>query len=94
MTYGGALHRSVTGGESLLDLAEGGRTWHTARAKPRDLVERRALFREARHAAAYRDDKACRTCPGAGGLLALAMSCASAQCAEPAIFRAIRASSG
>jgi hypothetical protein len=61
------LHRSAAGGEGLLDLAEGGRTRHAAEAKPRDLVERRTLFREARHAAAYRDDKACLTCPGAGG---------------------------
>jgi len=46
------LHRGAAGGEGLLDFAEGGRTGHAAKAKPHDLVERRAFLREARHAAA------------------------------------------
>src|SRR5215510_2456121 len=41
-----------------LDLLEGGGARHAVKAKPRDLVERRAHFREARHAAGDRDHKA------------------------------------
>jgi hypothetical protein len=57
------LHGGAAGGEGPLDLVEGGRARHAAEAEPRDLVERRALFGKARHAAGNRDHEACRVCP-------------------------------
>jgi hypothetical protein len=66
------LHGSAAGGEGPLDFVEGGRARHAAEAEPRDLVERRALFGKAGHAAGERDHEARRICPAtAGGLTGL-----------------------
>jgi hypothetical protein len=54
------LHRSAAGGEGSLDLLEGGGIRHAAEAEPGDLVERRALFGEARHYSGDREPEARR----------------------------------
>ena len=64
------LHGGTAVGEGLLDFIESGRIRHAAEAESRDLVVRRTLPGEARHAARNRDHKARRACPAAGGLAA------------------------
>jgi len=65
------LHGGTAAGEGLLDFVESGRIRHAAKAEPRDLVVRRTLPGEARHAARNRNHKARRARPAAGGLAAL-----------------------
>jgi hypothetical protein len=62
--------RSTGTCEGMLDLAEHGRIRYAAEAEPGDVVERRALLGEARHAAGNRDHEARRVCPAAPGGLA------------------------
>ncbi|MFY9805982.1 MAG: hypothetical protein WAK86_01790 [Pseudonocardiaceae bacterium] len=64
------LHGGAAGGEGALDLVEDGRARHTTEAEPRDLVQGRALFGKARHAAGNRDHEARRVCSSAVGGLA------------------------
>jgi hypothetical protein len=54
------LHGGAAGGKGALDLVQRGHARHTAEAEPRDLVERRALLGEGRHAAGNRDHEARR----------------------------------
>src|SRR5262249_61801397 len=54
------LHGRAAGGEGPLDLIERRGPWHTAEAKPGDLVERRAVFGKGRQATRDRDHEACR----------------------------------
>src|SRR5207247_10076359 len=65
------LHGGTAVGEGLLDFIESGRIRHVAEAESRDLVVRRTLPGEARHAARNRDHEARRACPAAGGLVTL-----------------------
>jgi len=61
------LHRSAAGGEGLLELIQGGHPRHPAKAQPGDLVERRARFGKARHAARNRDHQTRGVCPATAG---------------------------
>jgi hypothetical protein len=64
------LHGGAADGEGPLDLVEVGRTRDATEAEARDLVERRTLLGEARHAAGNRDHEAHRVTPSAARGLA------------------------
>ena len=65
------LHRGPAGGERPLDLVEGGCGRDAVETEPRDLVEGRSFFGEARHATGNRDHETRGVrLPATGGLAA------------------------